>query len=313
MQKILSNGLWAELRKRAQKARSRKAAIAYVTSDLLGLKRGDTLVVDASHRAIQNGETDAPLLRRFQKRGVQLYSCLHAKILLIDDVGVVSSGNMSSNSAHRLVEAGLLSDHRSVVASIASLIEQLVLQSSPPLSKARIAALCKLEVIRRGRWHGRSKTRITKLGNRTWIVGIRELKKDAPPTEQKLIDNAMRSLRENEHEDDLAWIKWGTRDSFARNCRAGDSLIQVWRSSEASRPSAVYRSAPVLLKQSTKNWIRFYIPESQARNSEMGWGQFQRMLRQLGYRRRVSARTVHLVEPDMADAIDRKWNSAVRL
>ena len=66
-----------------------QGAIAYVTRDLVGFQKGNTLVVDASDRAIQNGETDAPLLRKLHKKGVQLYDCadLHAKILLLDDIG----------------------------------------------------------------------------------------------------------------------------------------------------------------------------------------------------------------------------------
>ena len=242
MQRVLSKDLWTEVRKQARASNSRKAAIAYVTRDLVGFRKGDTLVVDASTLAIKNGETDAPLLRKLHKRGVQLYDCtdLHAKILLLDDVAIIGSGNMSSNSERWMVEAALISDHGSVVAGVASLIEQLVKQSAP-LDKKQIAQLCKIKVIRRGGWNGarpkRRKTRIVKLGNRTWIVGVRELKRDPRPEEQQLIDRATRSLQErlDISDDDLSWIKWGVRGRFARECRSGDLLIQVWRSSEAKR------------------------------------------------------------------------------
>jgi hypothetical protein len=92
MQRVLSNDLWTEVRKQARASKSRKAAIAYVTRDLVGFHEGDTLVVDASALAIKNGETDAPLLRRLHKKGVQLYDCadLHAKILLLDHVAIIS-------------------------------------------------------------------------------------------------------------------------------------------------------------------------------------------------------------------------------
>ncbi len=181
-------------------------------------------------------------MRKLHKRGVQLYDCtdLHAKILLLDDVAIIGSGNMSSNSERWMVEAALISDHGSVVAGVASLIEQLVKQSAP-LDKKQIAQLCKIKVIRRGGWNGarpkRRKTRIVKLGNRTWIVGVRELKRDPRPEEQQLIDRATRSLQErlDISDDDLSWIKWGVRGRFARECRSGDLLIQVWRSSEAKR------------------------------------------------------------------------------
>ena len=218
MQRVLSKDLWTEVRRRARTSKSRKAAIAYATRDLVGFRKGDTLVVDASTLAIRNGETDAPLLRKLHRKGVQLYACadLHAKILLLDDVAIISSGNMSSNSEHRMVEAALISDHGSILAGVASLMEQLVQQSSP-LDAKQIAQLCKIEVIRRGGWNGvrpkGRKTRIAKLGNRTWIVGVRELERNPKPEEQKLIDRATRFLkgRLDFAEDDLSWIRWGVR------------------------------------------------------------------------------------------------------
>ncbi len=113
MQRVLGKDLWAEARKQARASKSRKTAIAYVTRDLIGFRKGDTLVVDASTLAIKNGETDARLLQKLQKKGVQLYDCtdLHAKILLLNDKAIIGSGNMSSSSESRMVEAALMSDH----------------------------------------------------------------------------------------------------------------------------------------------------------------------------------------------------------
>jgi hypothetical protein len=319
MQRVLSRDLWTKIRKRARASKSRKGAIAYTTRDLIGFRKGDTLVVDASVLAIKNGETDAPLLRKLHRKGVQLYDCadLHAKILLLDDIAIISSGNISSSSERRMVEAALISDHGSVVAGVASLIEQLVKQSSP-LDKEMIAQLCKIKVIRRGGWTGagpkRRKTRIAELGNRTWIVGVHELKHEPKPKEQKLIDRATRFLQErlDAAEDDFTWIRWGVRGRFARECREGDLLIQIWRSSEAKRPSAVVKAVPVLLKQSTKQWTRFYISEPSGRVPEKTWGRFRRFLTDVGHSRQVQARSVQLVDPDTADTISRKWSSAAR-
>ena len=319
MQRVLSKDLWTEVRKQARSSKTRKAAIAYVTRDLVGFRKGDTLVVDASTLAIKNGETSAPLLRKLHMKGVQLYDCadLHAKVMLLDDMAIIGSGNMSSSSDNRMVEAALISDHGSVVAGVASLIEQLVKQSSQ-LDEKQIVKLCQIKVIRRGGWNGtrskRRKTRIAKLGNRTWIVGVHELKYDPRPEEQRLIDRATRSLQERLDiaDDDLSWIRWGVRGRFARECRAGDMLIQVWRSSGAKRPSAVFKAVPVLLKQPTKQWTRFYASEPSGRAPEITWGRFQRLLKEAGHSRQVKAGSVQLVEPDVADTISRKWNSAAR-
>lgn len=320
MQRVLSEDLWTEVRKRARTSKSRKAAIAYATRDLVGFRKGDTLVVDASPLAIRNGETDAPLLRKLHKKGVLLYDCanLHAKIILLDDVAIISSGNMSTSSESCMVEAGLLSDHDSVAAGVASLIEQLVQQSSP-LGPKQIAQLCTIDVIRRGGSNGarpkRRKVRIKKLGNRTWIVGVRELEQDPKREEQRLIDHATRGLQErlDRADDDFSWIRWGVRGRFPRDCRPGDLLIQIVRSGKAKRPSAVIRAVPVLLKQRTKRWTRFYLDDPSGRSQEITWEQFQRLLRTAAYPRQVKAGSVQLIEPDVADAISRDWHSAAKV
>jgi hypothetical protein len=275
--------------------------------------------VDASERAIKNGETDAALLRKLHNKGVQLYDCadLHAKILLLDDVAIIGSGNMSSNSEDRMVEAALISDNRSVVAGVASLIEQLLKQSTE-LDKKQLAQLCKIRVIRQGGWNGarprRRKVRIAELGNRTWIVDVEEF--IPSPEEQRVIDRTISSLQQqlDTADEDLGWLKWSNRARFARECKEGDLLIQIWSSMDAKHPSLVVKPVAVLRKQPTKQkqWTSFYLREPLGRAPEMTWGRFQKLLKEIGYPRQVKAGLVQLVDPDVADTISRKWNSAAR-
>jgi hypothetical protein len=218
-----------------------------------------------------------------------------------------------------MVEAALITDHGSVVAGVASLIEQLKKQSSQ-LDDRQIAQLCKIKVIRRGEWNGARSEKhkpphIAELGNRTWMVGVYELENDTKPEEQRLIEQATRSLQEQlgAADDDFPWIKWGTRGRFPQEYQPGDLLIQIWRrSSKTKRPREVLKAVPVLLKQQTKRWTRFYVAEPSGPSPEITWGQFQRLLREIGYSRPVKAGSVQLVDPDIADTISRKWNSAAR-
>lgn len=319
MQRVLSSDLWTAIRAQARKAHRRKAAIAYVTRDLVGFRKADLLVVDASEYSIACGDTDAKLLRTLQGKGVLLYHCagLHAKVLQLDDVAVIGSGNMSTSSVRDLVEAAVITDHSSVVSGVASLIEQLVRQSKA-LDELRIEELCKIKVVRRGGRRGVGRrtrvTRVVPLGRRTWLVGVHQLVRDPPPDEQRMIDRAAKTLRARAEgrDEDPNWVRWGRRGLLPRDCREGDSLIQIWRSSGAKRPSAVLRVTPVLLKQKAERWTRFYLGEAAGRYPEVKWGSFKRLLKELGYTRRVSAGVVHLLEPDMADAIARKWTAAAR-
>ena len=110
----------------------------------------------------------------------------------------------------------------------------------------KIARLCQIKVIRRGgrlRMKGRQrrKTNLTQLGNRTWLIGVRELVRDPASDEQRMIDKAEKTLRQrlNDPDEELYWIRWSGKSRFVRECREGDSLIEIWRSSGAKRPSVV--------------------------------------------------------------------------
>jgi hypothetical protein len=319
MQRVLSNELWKTVRMKARKARRRQAAIAYVTQDLLGFRKGDELIVNASSSAIASGETDAPLLRKLYRRGVHIHHCpaLHAKVVLLDDVAIVGSGNMSSSSANGLIEVGVITDHHSTVSGAASFIEQLLSQSIE-LHAQQLTKLCRIKVVRRGGWFpglGKAqKPKIRRLGNRTWLAGVRELVKEPPRDEQEKIEKATEALRSKTGEVELEpnWIRWAGKSRFRQECREGDSVIQIWRTDKAKRPNSVYRSSPVLLKQSTQKWTRFYFKESTDQRAQMSWAKFKNLLKELGYPRHIGARSTVLLDPDLADAIDRKWRTAAK-
>jgi hypothetical protein len=313
MQRVLSNELWKVIRSQARKARQRKAAVAYVTRDLLGFRRGDELVLDASAHAISSGETSAPLLRTLLRRGVSLYHCadLHAKVLLFGDKAVVGSGNMSDSSANVLVEAGILSDHASIVSGVASLIEQLV-QQSEPLDKKRVNQLCKIKVVRRGgraAGRGKRRTSVKRLGNQTWLIGVWEMVREPRAVERILIKKAAKTLKLAEEK--FEWVRWSGKSRFIRECREGDSLVQIWRPHRgAKHPTVVLQARPVLLKQRTKHWTRFYYEAAAGRRSEMPWRVFKQLVRRLGYPKQVGPNIAQLLEPEMADAIARNWKTS---
>src|ERR1035438_3412346 len=242
MQQVLSTGLWTKIRRQADRSNRRKVAIAYVTSDLIGFERGDVLVVDASKTAIKAGETDAKLLRQLLRKGVALYSVpgLHAKVMVLDRVAVIGSGNMSESSRSILVEAAVMTDSPSISSAVASLIEQLVAQSLE-LTKASVAHLCKLKVARRGwipRPGPRRKLGVNILGKRTWLVGAQE---EVRPREGEieLVNNEIDGLaaRLGKNPESLSWIRWTGSGPIPRKCLGGDTLIQIWRKTRKSRPT----------------------------------------------------------------------------
>ncbi len=77
------------------------------------------MVCDASNNAIKTGQTSAAVLKRAFDRGSRLYNLpgLHAKILLLNEKALIGSANASGSSAHSLIEAGLLTDQPTIVAT----------------------------------------------------------------------------------------------------------------------------------------------------------------------------------------------------
>ena len=82
MNQLLTSGIWPKIKKLGTQARRIQAAIAYFSSDrYFTLKRGDSLVTNASVWAIKNGETSAKVLWKLFKKEVVIRSSakLHAK------------------------------------------------------------------------------------------------------------------------------------------------------------------------------------------------------------------------------------------
>jgi hypothetical protein len=257
MQKVLSAGIWKEIAKRAKTAEVRKAAIAYFTQELVDFRDGDVLVVDASRHAISTNQTDAKLLRKLLERGVHLYSRdrLHAKVLLLDDISVVGSANSSTMSGG-LIEAAVMSDHAATASGVSSFIAQLATPGCR-LNAAQINELCKIKVVRKGwpRGVARSKAskKIRSLGNRTWIVGVRELAKDPSANEQKHIDRVKNRLNAslNQTKEDYDWIKWGKKDRLPKECRKGDTVIQIFNTRGGRRHVTLSTAALAAGRQGT--------------------------------------------------------------
>jgi hypothetical protein len=98
--------------------------------------------------------------------------------------------------------------------------------------------------------------------------------------------------------------------AFRKNVELGaDPNLALPRREATKR---IIKPVPVLLKQPTKQWTRFYVSQASGRSSEMTWGRFQQLLKEIGYPRQIKAGSVQLVDLDIADTISRKWNSAAK-
>jgi hypothetical protein len=122
------------------------AAIAYVTKELLDLRRGDVLVCDASELSVKTCQTDPDVLLAYLRKGVSIrsYPGLHAKAIVRGRVAVVGSANSSNASADgQLAELVTITTGRPAAAAVRARIEILARRSVAldPITLNRLARL----------------------------------------------------------------------------------------------------------------------------------------------------------------------------
>jgi hypothetical protein len=276
------------------------------------------LVTDATESAVRSGETDAKLLLKLASRGVELFSCpgLHAKVLLLDDVAVIGSGNMSEAARSTLVEAAIMTDATTVVSGIASLIEQLKRQSKPLDDKA-LNALAKIKVVRRGfgqggKTGGRKRPKVSELGTRTWLAGVFEQDRELTAEEEGLIEDSSKRLARatGMSVDDIDWIRWTGTGPFVDKGSNGDSLIQIYSPDRKKPPTQVFKAVPVLLKTRLNNCSFVFVGRPGWKKTSVRYSAFKRLVKRLGGPARFGGNSERLLAADLADAISRAWNKA---
>jgi hypothetical protein len=140
-------------------------------------------------------------------------------------------------------------------------------------------------------------------------VGVNESKKDPSEHVQTRIDKRNRELSERlgTDEEEFSWIEWGKKSRFGRECRAGDTIIEIFVPNGGGRPS-VTRRVRVVLKDQEPIFNRFYTQWPTGKSNEVNLARFQRILKEVGFKgKKITTKSVRKLDPDMADLIDRNW------
>jgi hypothetical protein len=132
---FLTRDIWKTITEFTLKGKPNNVAVAYFGTggaELLPLKEGDVLVVDASRHQVEAGLVDPSELLKLAKVGVKIYSYpqLHAKVFVLGDHLFIGSSNVSKNSSKNLQEAVLLTSESKMVKEAKEWIIEL---SNSPL------------------------------------------------------------------------------------------------------------------------------------------------------------------------------------
>lgn len=112
---LITQHVWKYISKTAKEHRGKaQVAVAYFGTNgakMLPLKKGSSLLVDASEGAVKSGQTNPSELLKLYKKGVFIYSQinLHAKVYVFGNKAIIGSANVSANSANHLQEVVMVS------------------------------------------------------------------------------------------------------------------------------------------------------------------------------------------------------------
>lgn len=120
---------WPHITRAIRTRGARYAAIGYLgqdAPDLLPLRAGDVLVVNASRAAVKAHATSPAALTHYLNNGVRVLSCptLHAKVIATTTRAVIGSANASENST-LTDDAVVITDDPAIIASVRKFIDSL--------------------------------------------------------------------------------------------------------------------------------------------------------------------------------------------
>ncbi|MEX1098014.1 MAG: phospholipase D-like domain-containing protein [Planctomycetales bacterium] len=315
MQTFHSDSLWTEIERLAKGSRYKMAAVAFTTNDsIVSLGAGDLLVVDATDAAIRTGQTDRLALKRAFRRGADLYSCpgLHAKVMLFDDVAVVGSANLSQASRSKLIEAGIITDEPTAVATARRFIEQLAEQSES-IDKAFLDRIGRIEVrppVRGIVSKRKPRLKLNEDEPQLWLAGLHRINYDDETQAQlsRWDEEATEAISDPEVEFES--IQIGGHSRMRSDAKRGDLVIQIWREDRtAKQVDAVYRHVPIrLIRQNESHTWLFVEKRQDADETTKSWGDFRRHLRKIGFPRKVGPNSIQPVSPKLAADLLSLWD-----
>jgi hypothetical protein len=310
---------WREIERRVPKANQVLAAVAYFGSggsDFLPLRKGDQLVVDLSERAVKQGVSDPREIKRLLKRGGRVFTraWLHAKVVVIDNVVLTTSANVSHNARQLLEEAAVLTDSPTAVQAAKNFITRMC---SEPVSERylkEIISLYRPPTFKAARTVRRPKkiTRTSKRARLWYISGLTYIdpKRDSDQI-MSLEQETEKELIDPEH-NEVGWIRLGHRPRWLSEIQRNNWVVTCTRANKRSYdldpPARVIRKRKYTNKAGkTYHMVMLDRP---AEGVVMTLTEFRKRWRHVAQNgEQAPKRTRPIADEDLADSILRFWTA----
>jgi len=307
MDTILTGNIWRLVAQKAKAAKRRLVAAAYVSSCRhLKLRQNDVLVCDASDRAIKAGETSARLLQALLRKGVELRSRpdLHAKVAVFGRYALIGSCTLSASSEEYSTELALFTDRKQVVAQTTAFIHG-IREVSQEIDGDFLQRILKIKVRPARRRGCPRKDKVTRFGNKVWLVSVHELAEDSFPEEQPFVEEAEKKAESLADKDStISWIRWTGKARFRSVTQRGDRVVQIWTSLSGKRIT-VFAPCPGVARLDVGHWTRLFVAEPEDCH-RLTWERFEKEAVKHSLSR-VSKNSVRELNPREVLLIERLW------
>lgn len=317
---LANDSLWNEIQDQIRRAKHVDAAIAYIGKDgvdLLPLRKGDRLVVDLSMATVRQGATDPREVRKFKKRGVQVFTrgSLHAKVVITDKNLITSSANVSKNSKQVLDEAGIITRDPAAIRRALCYFDELCTE---PVRDEYLKACIK--AYRPPEFHGGGRQRKSQKRVRQaklWFIGGLHSIEVSEAENRKIEKFEKKAERKLKHPEktSIIWIRYGRRPKFMDHIRLGDWVIECITEGNVKyvyAPAQMIDEASYVLDNAKKKYLLML--ESPDSSEPMTLATFRRKVK--SYEPMLdkgNPRTRPIMSDEHADRILRLWTPAGRV
>lgn len=231
---LVTSNIWRLITKTVKSHASKSmVAVAYFgqnAASMLPLKKGSTLLVDASEKAIKSGQTCPAELLKLYYKGVKVYSLenLHAKIYVVGNTLLIGSANVSGNSSIRLQEAIIKTNDRQAVNDAKAFIESFCSRQLE-MGDEELMRLNKLYRSPKGFGVGMAKNMKDKKhqGNNSELVVAKTTYHNWTYEEEKEIDKGYKEAkakRSNKSRHECAMFIWDD----VLPAKIGDTIVEIY-------------------------------------------------------------------------------------
>lgn len=284
---MITGDVWGKINtKYLPKKGVRKAVIAYVTKKSKILRKGDSLICDASKQAIRYRKTCAKTLEYYYEKGVQIKSFenLHSKFLYTDNQLVIGSANLSKNSAERLTESAIVVTNKNEISNAKAFFYKLT-KEAKEVDEDYLHEILKIKVVSNESVNNKkSESRNIEFGKSIWVVGVTPLSDKIYENEFKQIELAKNKVSEihDIDEEDISFIRFTGSKKIRKNSKVGDLVIEI-SSNKKKTKSVVREASPILEVEQQSNCTRIYFDNRDLR--EISFSKFNKELEKTSVRK----------------------------